>query len=140
MFYAACGIQCVALFSHVNLPEARQPIVNHLFLSITVCWHSFSCPTAKAWCFVDVLGLRKERGLALTLSPLQDFQRGPDRKRELDPGSSSQTQGDEKMEIPEVVQAGSEQNNYLPCTGEEEPVVKQMLLDMINFSLLFLQQ
>lgn len=76
----------------------------------------------------------------MTLSPLQDFQRGPDRKRELDPGSSSQTQGDEKMEIPEVVPAGSEQNNSSPWTGKEEPVVKQMFLDMRNFSLLFLQQ
>lgn len=64
----------------------------------------------------------------------------PDRKRELDPGSSSQTQGDEKMEIPEGVQAGSEQNNSLPSTGKGKPVVKQMLLDMINFSWLFMQQ
>lgn len=62
----------------------------------------------------------------MTLSPLQDFQRGPDRKRELDPGSSSQTQGDEKMEIPEVVPAGSEQNNSSPWTGKEEPVVKHV--------------
>ncbi|KAM6048118.1 cip1-interacting zinc finger protein isoform 2-T2 [Chlamydotis macqueenii] len=46
----------------------------------------------------------------------KDFQRVPDRKRELDPGSSSQTQGDEKMEIPEGVQAGSEPNNSLPST------------------------
>lgn len=118
----------VALFNHVNLPEARQSIVNQLFLSISVCWNSCSCPTASL-VFVGVLGVRKERGLAVTLSPLQDFQRGPDRKRELDPGSSSQTQGDEKMEIPEVVQAGSEQNNS-PWTGKEEPVVKQMFLDM----------
>ncbi|KAK2535441.1 Ciz1 [Columba guinea] len=49
----------------------------------------------------------------------KDFQRGPDRKRELDPGSSSQTQGDEKMEIPEVVRAGSEQNNSSPWTVRE---------------------
>lgn len=70
----------------------------------------------------------------MTLYPLQDFQRVPDRKRELDPGSSSQMQGDEKMEIPEGVQAGSEQNNSLPSTGKGETVVKQMLLDVINFS------
>lgn len=58
----------------------------------------------------------------MTLCPLQDFQRVPDRKRELDPGSSSQTQGDEKMDIPEGVQAGSEQNNSSPSTGKGEPV------------------
>ncbi|XP_005513994.2 cip1-interacting zinc finger protein [Columba livia] len=51
----------------------------------------------------------------------KDFQRGPDRKRELDPGSSSQTQGDEKMEIPEVVPAGSEQNNSSPWTEPRNP-------------------
>ncbi|XP_065709793.1 cip1-interacting zinc finger protein [Patagioenas fasciata] len=51
----------------------------------------------------------------------KDFQRGPDRKRELDPGSSSQTQGDEKMEIPEGVQAGSEQNNSSPWTEPRTP-------------------
>lgn len=51
----------------------------------------------------------------------KDFQRGPDRKRELDPGSSSQTQGDEKMEIPEVVPAGSEQNNSSPWTEPRTP-------------------
>ncbi|XP_074910818.1 cip1-interacting zinc finger protein isoform X1 [Buteo buteo] len=51
----------------------------------------------------------------------KDFQRVPDRKRELDPGSSSQTQGDEKMEIPEVVQAGSEQNNSSPSTEPRTP-------------------
>lgn len=60
--------------------------------------------------------------MAVTLCPLQDFQRVPDRKRELDPGSSSQTQGDEKMEIPEGIQAGSEQNNSSPFTGKGEPV------------------
>lgn len=64
-----------------------------------------------------------------TLCLLQDFQRVPDRKRELDAGSSSQTQGDEKMEIPEEVQAGSEQNNSSPSTGKREPVMKQMLPD-----------
>ncbi|PKU32969.1 hypothetical protein llap_16726 [Limosa lapponica baueri] len=46
----------------------------------------------------------------------KDFQRVPDRKRELDPGSSSQTQGDERMEIPEGVHTKSEQNNS-PSTG-----------------------
>ncbi|XP_075376014.1 cip1-interacting zinc finger protein isoform X2 [Mycteria americana] len=51
----------------------------------------------------------------------KDFQRVPDRKRELDPGSSSQTQGDEKMEIPEGVQAGSEQNNSSPSTEPRTP-------------------
>ncbi|XP_067165029.1 cip1-interacting zinc finger protein isoform X2 [Apteryx mantelli] len=51
----------------------------------------------------------------------KDFQRVPDRKRELDPGSSSQTQGDEKMEIPEEVQAGSEQNNSLPSAEPRTP-------------------
>ncbi|KAJ7414182.1 CDKN1A interacting zinc finger protein 1 [Willisornis vidua] len=49
----------------------------------------------------------------------KDFQRGPDRKRELDPGCSSQIQGDEKMEIPEGMQAGSEQNNSSPFTGTD---------------------
>ncbi|XP_067398189.1 cip1-interacting zinc finger protein [Emydura macquarii macquarii] len=45
----------------------------------------------------------------------KDYQRGPDRKRELDQASSSQAQGvDEKMEIPEGSQAGSEQNNSSP--------------------------
>lgn len=80
-----------------------------------------------------MLGLKKDQELAVTLCPLQDFQRVPDRKRELDPGSSSQTQGDEKMEIPEVVQAGSEQNNSSPSTGKGEPVVKEMLV-IIKFS------
>ncbi|KAL9826833.1 cip1-interacting zinc finger protein isoform 1-T2 [Geothlypis trichas] len=51
----------------------------------------------------------------------KDFQRVPDRKRELDPGSSSQTQGDEKMEIPEGMQAGSEQNNSSPSTEPRTP-------------------
>ncbi|XP_030317141.1 cip1-interacting zinc finger protein isoform X2 [Calypte anna] len=51
----------------------------------------------------------------------KDFQRIPDRKRELDPGSSSQTQGDEKMEIPEGVQAVSEQNSSLPFTEPRIP-------------------
>nr|XP_013054096.2 cip1-interacting zinc finger protein isoform X1 [Anser cygnoides]XP_047911192.1 cip1-interacting zinc finger protein isoform X1 [Anser cygnoides] len=51
----------------------------------------------------------------------KDFQRVPDRKRELDAGSSSQTQGDEKMEIPEEVQAGSEQNNSSPSTEPRTP-------------------
>ncbi|XP_009886371.1 PREDICTED: cip1-interacting zinc finger protein [Charadrius vociferus] len=51
----------------------------------------------------------------------KDFQRVPDRKRELDPGSSSQTQGDEKMEIPEGVPAGSEQNNSSPSTEPRTP-------------------
>ncbi|XP_075295385.1 cip1-interacting zinc finger protein isoform X2 [Opisthocomus hoazin] len=51
----------------------------------------------------------------------KDFQRIPDRKRELDPGSSSQTQGDEKMEIPEGVQAASEQNNSLPSAEPRTP-------------------
>ncbi|XP_032867909.2 cip1-interacting zinc finger protein isoform X3 [Tyto alba] len=51
----------------------------------------------------------------------KDFQRVPDRKRELDPGSSSQTQADEKMEIPEGVQAGSEQNNSSPSTEPRTP-------------------
>ncbi|XP_075628112.1 cip1-interacting zinc finger protein isoform X2 [Balearica regulorum gibbericeps] len=51
----------------------------------------------------------------------KDFQRVPDRKRELDPGSSSQTQGDEKMEVPEGVQAGSEQNNSSPSTEPRTP-------------------
>ncbi|XP_010131758.1 PREDICTED: cip1-interacting zinc finger protein [Buceros rhinoceros silvestris] len=51
----------------------------------------------------------------------KDFQRVPDRKRELDPGSSSQTQGDEKMDIPEGVQAGSEQNNSSPSTEPRIP-------------------
>ncbi|XP_008941041.1 PREDICTED: cip1-interacting zinc finger protein, partial [Merops nubicus] len=51
----------------------------------------------------------------------KDFQRVPDRKRELDPGSSSQTQGDEKMEIPEGVQAGSEQNNSSLSTEPRIP-------------------
>ncbi|XP_068012188.1 cip1-interacting zinc finger protein isoform X1 [Melanerpes formicivorus] len=50
----------------------------------------------------------------------KDFQRAPDRKRELDPGSSSQTQGDEKMEFPEGVQAGSEQSNS-PFTEQRIP-------------------
>uniref|UniRef100_A0A7M4DWK9 CDKN1A interacting zinc finger protein 1 n=1 Tax=Crocodylus porosus TaxID=8502 RepID=A0A7M4DWK9_CROPO len=48
----------------------------------------------------------------------KDFQRIPDRKQELDQGSSSQTQGgDEKLEIQEDAQAGSEQNN---CPTEPE--------------------
>ncbi|XP_071430312.1 cip1-interacting zinc finger protein isoform X4 [Pithys albifrons albifrons] len=51
----------------------------------------------------------------------KDFQRGPDRKRELDPGCSSQIQGDEKMEIPEGMQAGSEQNNSSPFTEPRTP-------------------
>ncbi|XP_074967842.1 cip1-interacting zinc finger protein isoform X2 [Phalacrocorax aristotelis] len=51
----------------------------------------------------------------------KDFQRVPDRKRELDPGSSSQTQGDEKIEIPEGLQAGSEQNNSSPSTEPRTP-------------------
>ncbi|XP_066057144.1 cip1-interacting zinc finger protein isoform X2 [Chamaea fasciata] len=51
----------------------------------------------------------------------KDFQRVPDRKRELDPGSSSQTQGDEKMEIAEGMQAGSEQNNSSPSTEPRTP-------------------
>lgn len=38
------------------------------------------------------------------------------------------------MEIPEGMQAGSEQNNSSPSTGKEEPVVKQLLANMINFS------
>uniref|UniRef100_A0A8C6YSD7 CDKN1A interacting zinc finger protein 1 n=1 Tax=Nothoprocta perdicaria TaxID=30464 RepID=A0A8C6YSD7_NOTPE len=64
----------------------------------------------------------------------------PDRKRELDPGSSSQTQGDDKMEIPEEMQAGSEQNNSSPSAGERGPVVKQLLLGLIKKLLqLFLQ-
>jgi len=88
----------------------------------------------------SVVGLREDRELAVILCLLQDFQRIPDRKRELDPGSSSQTQGDEKMEIPEGVQAASEQNNSLPSAGKRDPVAKQMLLDVTNFSLLFLQQ
>uniref|UniRef100_A0A8C3JKM2 CDKN1A interacting zinc finger protein 1 n=1 Tax=Calidris pygmaea TaxID=425635 RepID=A0A8C3JKM2_9CHAR len=50
----------------------------------------------------------------------KDFQRVPDRKRELDPGSSSQTQGDEKMEIPEGVHTKSEQNNS-PSTEPRIP-------------------
>ncbi|KAG6933953.1 CDKN1A interacting zinc finger protein 1 [Chelydra serpentina] len=45
----------------------------------------------------------------------KDYQRGPDKKRELDQASSSQSQGvDEKIEIPEGTQAGSEQNNSSP--------------------------
>ncbi|KAM9116901.1 cip1-interacting zinc finger protein isoform 2-T2 [Pangshura tecta] len=45
----------------------------------------------------------------------KDYQRGPDKKRELDQASSSQAQGvDEKIEIPEGTQAGSEQNNSSP--------------------------
>ncbi|XP_059342236.1 cip1-interacting zinc finger protein isoform X3 [Ammospiza nelsoni] len=51
----------------------------------------------------------------------KDFQRVPDRKRELDPGSSSQTQGDDKMEIPEGMQAGAEQNNSSPSTEPRTP-------------------
>ncbi|XP_040461864.1 cip1-interacting zinc finger protein isoform X1 [Falco naumanni] len=51
----------------------------------------------------------------------KDFQRVPDRKRELDPGSSSQAQGDEKVDIPEGMQAGSEQNNSLPSTEPRTP-------------------
>ncbi|XP_064325224.1 cip1-interacting zinc finger protein isoform X2 [Phalacrocorax carbo] len=51
----------------------------------------------------------------------KDFQRVPDRKRELDPCSSSQTQGDEKIEIPEGLQAGSEQNNSSPSTEPRTP-------------------
>ncbi|XP_025905153.1 cip1-interacting zinc finger protein isoform X2 [Nothoprocta perdicaria] len=51
----------------------------------------------------------------------KDFQRIPDRKRELDPGSSSQTQGDDKMEIPEEMQAGSEQNNSSPSAEPRTP-------------------
>ncbi|XP_051492673.1 cip1-interacting zinc finger protein isoform X3 [Apus apus] len=58
----------------------------------------------------------------------KDFQRVPDRKRELDPGSSSQTQGDEKMEIPEGMQAMSEQNN---CSTSTEPrIPRESLLNM----------
>ncbi|XP_021269972.1 cip1-interacting zinc finger protein [Numida meleagris] len=41
----------------------------------------------------------------------KDFQRVPDRKRELDAGSSSQMQGDEKIELPGELRAGSEQHN-----------------------------
>ncbi|KAM9522112.1 cip1-interacting zinc finger protein isoform 4-T4 [Guaruba guarouba] len=52
----------------------------------------------------------------------KDFQRVPDRKRELDPGSSSQSQGDEKMEIPEGVQAGSERNNFSLSTEPRTPI------------------
>ncbi|KAH1179222.1 cip1-interacting zinc finger protein isoform X1 [Mauremys mutica] len=45
----------------------------------------------------------------------KDYQRGPDKKRELDQASSSHAQGvDEKIEIPEGTQAGSEQNNSSP--------------------------
>ncbi|KAM4647765.1 cip1-interacting zinc finger protein isoform 3-T3 [Amazona ochrocephala] len=52
----------------------------------------------------------------------KDFQRMPDRRRELDPGSSSQSQGDEKMEIPEGVQAGSERNNFSLSTEPRTPI------------------
>uniref|UniRef100_A0A672UU38 CDKN1A interacting zinc finger protein 1 n=2 Tax=Strigops habroptila TaxID=2489341 RepID=A0A672UU38_STRHB len=52
----------------------------------------------------------------------KDFHRVPDRKRELDPGSSSQSQGDEKMDIPEGVQAGSERNNSSPSTEPRTPI------------------
>lgn len=44
------------------------------------------------------------------------------------------------MEIPEGMQAGSEQNNSSPSTGKGEPVVKQLLANMINISWLVLQQ
>lgn len=64
----------------------------------------------------------------------------PDRKRELDPGSSSQSQGDEKMEIPEGVQAASERNNFSLSTGKGEPAVKQVLVGIVNCFWLFLQQ
>lgn len=80
-------------------------------------------PCSNSSALGNVLGLRKDQEPAVTLCLLQDFQRAPDRKRELDPGSSSQTQGDEKMEFPEGMQAGSEQNNSLPSTGKGEPVV-----------------
>lgn len=63
-----------------------------------------------------------------TLCLLQDFQRVPDRKRELDAGSSSHMHGDEKIEFRGELRAGSEQNNSL-STGKSEPIVKQMLLD-----------
>ncbi|KAM6316200.1 cip1-interacting zinc finger protein [Podargus strigoides] len=58
----------------------------------------------------------------------KDFQRVPDRKRELDPGSSSQTQGDEKMEIPEGVQVGSEQNNS-PSTEPRTPTESMLNIE-----------
>uniref|UniRef100_A0A8C4TVQ3 C2H2-type domain-containing protein n=1 Tax=Falco tinnunculus TaxID=100819 RepID=A0A8C4TVQ3_FALTI len=48
------------------------------------------------------------------------FQRQNRTFRKVDPGSSSQAQGDEKVEIPEGMQAGSEQNNSLPSTGKGE--------------------
>lgn len=63
-----------------------------------------------------------------TLCLLQDFQRLPDRKRELDAGSSSHMHGDEKIEFRGELRAGSEQNNSL-STGKSEPIVKQTLLD-----------
>ncbi|KAM8796649.1 cip1-interacting zinc finger protein [Eudromia elegans] len=51
----------------------------------------------------------------------KDYQRFPDRKRELDPGSSSQAPGDDKMEIPEEVQAGSDRNNSSPSAEPRTP-------------------
>ncbi|CAM4676652.1 unnamed protein product [Caretta caretta] len=58
----------------------------------------------------------------------KDYQRGPDKKRELDQTSSSQAQGvDEKIEIPEGTQAGSEQNNSSPT---EPKMPAESILDM----------
>nr|XP_006119088.1 cip1-interacting zinc finger protein [Pelodiscus sinensis] len=57
----------------------------------------------------------------------KDYQRGPDRKRELDQASSSQPQGvDEKTEISEGTQAGSEQNNSSPT---ESKIPAESILD-----------
>uniref|UniRef100_A0A8V1ACM3 CDKN1A interacting zinc finger protein 1 n=1 Tax=Gallus gallus TaxID=9031 RepID=A0A8V1ACM3_CHICK len=64
----------------------------------------------------------------------KDFQRVPDRKRELDAGSSSHMHGDEKIEFRGELRAGSEQNNSLstePRTPAEavlntEPAAKRL--------------
>uniref|UniRef100_A0A803XZS2 CDKN1A interacting zinc finger protein 1 n=1 Tax=Meleagris gallopavo TaxID=9103 RepID=A0A803XZS2_MELGA len=64
----------------------------------------------------------------------KDFQRVPDRKRELDAGSSSHVHGDEKVEFRGELRAGSEQNNSLstePRTPAEsmlntEPAAKRL--------------
>ncbi|XP_048821677.1 cip1-interacting zinc finger protein isoform X4 [Lagopus muta] len=64
----------------------------------------------------------------------KDFQRLPDRKRELDAGSSSHMHGDEKIEFRGELRAGSEQNNSLstePRTPAEsmlntEPAAKRL--------------
>ncbi|POI29570.1 hypothetical protein CIB84_006680, partial [Bambusicola thoracicus] len=64
-----------------------------------------------------------------TLCLLQDFQRVPDRKRELDAGSSSHMHGDEKIEFRGELRAGSEQNNSL-STGTNN--VKQYAAESLS--------